>query len=138
MMPSLKDNLQAQTSETTGPLMQENANIELIRAVFSSAEQLDPHAVDHQFTDDFEMFSNDVHWDLQTYKQYHVESYENRKQIQVDILDIFGQADRVAGRVSITLMDLQDNKREFQVMFIAQIKDGRVFRLWELTYPHWN
>lgn len=115
----------------------EEQNIEVVKCFLESASKLDAGAIDQQLTPDFEMFSNDVHWDFQTYKDYHVESYKTRKAITFDYQDIFSSKDRVAARVNITLTNPDNSTKEFQVMLIAQITGDRISKLWELTFPHW-
>lgn len=116
----------------------ENRNIELVKRLFDSASRLDASAIDELFTREFQMYSNDVQWDFQTFKDYHIESYKSRKAINVRYDDIFCKADRVAARVNIDLVDLNDATKQFQVILIAQILDDRIHRLWEVTFPHWQ
>lgn len=112
--------------------------ISLVKRLFDSAERLDAEAIDELFTPEFIMVSNDVEWDFQTFKDYHIESYKTRKSIQVEYHDIFCSDDREAARVNIVLTDHSDASKEFMVMLIAQITDNRIHRLWELTFPHWQ
>ncbi|MFC6712669.1 nuclear transport factor 2 family protein [Branchiibius cervicis] len=47
-------------------------------------------------------------------------------------------ADRVAGRVWITTTRPGEEPTEVEVVLIATLKDGRIHRLWELTWPDWS
>ncbi|MDI1452136.1 nuclear transport factor 2 family protein [Polyangium sp. 6x1] len=117
----------------------EERNVALVREMFSEfASKLDASKLDLYHTPDFEMFSNDVHWDRRTYDEYHRKAFRERKALRVHYHDIFGQGDRVAARVDITLVSLDDTETTVQVMLIAQISDGKIRRLWELTFPHWQ
>lgn len=113
-------------------------NIDLVKRLFDSASRLDANAMDELFTPDFQMYSNDVHWDYKTFKEYHVESYKTRKAIDFTHHDIFCDKDKVAARVDIVLTDLNGATKEFQVIIIAHIADNRIHRLWEVTFPHWQ
>lgn len=117
--------------------MTEQENIALIKRLFDSANRLDAQAIDELLTPEFQMYSNDVQWDFQTFKDYHVESYKTRKSIDVEYQDVFGSADRVAARVTIKLADHSGESKEFMVILIAQIANNRIHRLWEVTFPHW-
>lgn len=115
----------------------EERNIQLVRDMFDSAIRMDADAIDHQLSREFEMVSNDVTWDFQTYKDFHVETYKHRRGIEITIADIFCKGDRVAARVEIRLLEADGSAKDLQVMLIVQIKDDRIYRLWELTFPHW-
>ncbi|MDI1483527.1 nuclear transport factor 2 family protein [Polyangium sp. y55x31] len=117
----------------------EERNVALVREMFSEfASKLDASKLDVYHTPDFEMFSNDVHWDRRTYDEFHQKAFRERKALRVRYHDIFGQGDRVAARVDITLVDLDDTETTVQVMLIAQISGGKIRRLWELTFPPWQ
>lgn len=123
----------------TGHGSLEDRNVALVREMFSEcAEKLDASKLDLYHAPDFEMFSNDVHWDRRTYDAFHRKAFRERKAIRVRYHDIFGQGDRVAARVEITLVGLDDAETTVQVMLIAQIAGGKIRRLWELTFPHWQ
>jgi ketosteroid isomerase-like protein len=113
-------------------------NIELVRSMFASVEQLDAQAIDQQFSPDFVMYSNDVQWDFQTYKDFHVQSYRERKAIRVQIDDLIGDGDKVAGRAAIELTSTNDVQQQIQVIFIIKVKNGKICELRELTFPHWQ
>ena len=48
------------------------------------------------------------------------------------------QADRIAVRVWITTQKPGDDAVEIEVMLIARYVDGKIHRLWELTWPDWT
>lgn len=117
---------------------QQEHNIALVRKLFDSATNLDAAILDELLTPDFQMFSNDVQWDFQTFKDYHIESYKSRKSIEVTYHDIFCSNDRVAARVTIDLADNTDTKKQFEVILIVQTAGNRIHRLWEVTFPSWS
>ena len=120
----------------------EEQNVELIKNMFiETAEKMNIAKIDEYFSPDFEMWSNDVHWNFKQYKVYHAKIFkESRKatKIKWPLDDIFAKGDRVAAKVTITLLEKNDQKKDIQVMLIAQIKNNKIHRLWELTFPHWN
>lgn len=46
--------------------------------------------------------------------------------------------DRVAGRVWITTERPGEEPTKIEVVLIATYLDGRLYRLWELTWPDWS
>ncbi len=116
----------------------EDRNIELVKRLFDSARRLDAEAIDELFTAEFVMVSNDVEWNFQQFKDYHVESYKTRKAIDVSYGDIFCKDNKVSARVTISLRDQDDATKEFQVILIAHVSNDRIDRLWEVTFPHWK
>jgi hypothetical protein len=46
--------------------------------------------------------------------------------------------DRVAGRVWITTSRPDEEPTTIEVVLIATYVDGRLYRLWELTWPDWS
>jgi hypothetical protein len=47
-------------------------------------------------------------------------------------------ADRVAGRMWVTTERPDTNATEIEIVLIATFKDGRIHRVWELTWPDWS
>lgn len=45
---------------------------------------------------------------------------------------------RTAGRLWVTLTETGSASTRIEVVFIAHYVDGRIHRLWELTWPDWS
>jgi hypothetical protein len=46
--------------------------------------------------------------------------------------------DKIAGRVWITTSRPDEPPTKIEVILITQFKEGKIYRLWELTYPDWS
>jgi hypothetical protein len=46
--------------------------------------------------------------------------------------------DRLGGRMWITTKRPGENATRIEVIFLGIYRDGRIFRLWELTWPDWS
>ncbi len=46
--------------------------------------------------------------------------------------------DRVAGRMWITTRRPGEEPTELEVILVATLRDGRLHRVWELTWPDWS
>lgn len=46
--------------------------------------------------------------------------------------------DRVGGRMWITIARPDTKPTRLEVILTAQYRDGKLYRLWELTYPDWS
>jgi hypothetical protein len=47
-------------------------------------------------------------------------------------------ADRLGGRMWITTQRPGEDATRIEVVFLAAFRDGRITRLWELTWPDWS
>lgn len=47
-------------------------------------------------------------------------------------------ADRVAGRLWITTERPDTKATEMEIVLIATFLDGRIHRIWEVTWPDWS
>jgi len=48
------------------------------------------------------------------------------------------QGEKLAGRIFITVQKPREKAKKLEVILIAQYKDKKLYRLWELTYPDWS
>lgn len=78
--------------------------------------------------------------DYNVFLEFHDEKYRTPIQYSVryDEGTMLEGDGKVAGRVFITIQMPPDEPKELEVMFIASYKEGRLYRLWELTYPDWS
>ncbi len=61
--------------------------------------------------------------------QYHV-AYQEETFLESE--------DKVAGRMWITTQLPGKPKRELELLIIVQYKEGKIYRVWELTFPDWS
>lgn len=81
--------------------------------------------------------------EIQTYQEFydaHVEYYKLPREyfVEYDETAWVEQNDRTAGRVFITIKQPEEPDIFFEVILIAQYKDNKIYRIWEVTSPDWT
>lgn len=89
---------------------------------------------------DFLLYTNEETMRYDTFLESHKKYYATpiKYDIQYDEETLLEQGDKIAGRVWITTTRPDEPARKIEVILIAQYKDGKIYRLWELTYPDWS
>ncbi len=89
---------------------------------------------------DLLLYTNDQTIDYDNFLKSHQEYYATSIQYEVvyDEETLLEQEDKVAGRVWITTHRPNEASKKMEVILIAQFKDDKIYRLWELTYPDWS
>ena len=89
---------------------------------------------------DFEMTSNGIMQRFDEYAAGHRDVYATaiRYAIRYDEDSWVESADRVAVRMWITTERPDEAATELELVLIATYLDGRLHRLWELTWPDWS
>lgn len=111
-----------------------------LRAMFDlMVVRKDSSAISEFYDPDFEMTSNGI---TQNYAEFHASHqgvYDTAITYAVEYdEDTWVEADdRVAVRVWITTQRPDEAATRIEVMLIATFRDGRIHRLWELTWPNW-
>lgn len=115
----------------------EERNIALVEKMFSNvSEKLSTKEVDTYFSKDFELFSNRAHLDYTAFIEHLETAFRSVKAItfKKPIPDIFAKGNRVVMRSAIIV----NNVHETEFIAIFEIKEGKIFRWWEVTYPSWE
>lgn len=78
--------------------------------------------------------------DYQSFLESHEKYYATEIQYHVayDEETLLEQGEKVAARVWITTKRPEEAARKIEVILIATYKEGKLHRLWELTYPDWS
>ena len=89
---------------------------------------------------DFMLYANDQELDYEDYLKFHQEVYETPIQYDVayDEETFLEYGEKIAGRVWITTRWPNDPPKKIEVIFIAQFKENKIYRIWELTHPDWS
>ncbi|MBA3535826.1 MAG: hypothetical protein H0T84_04340 [Tatlockia sp.] len=97
-------------------------------------------AIPLYYDKDFELYSNGKKIGYDAFLKMHRDIYKTSIQYKVryDEKTFFEQGNRVAGRLFITTEKPKESAREIEVILIAEYKDSKLYRLWELTYPDWS
>ena len=117
----------------------DNKNVAIVKKMFSEfAESLDINKLDQFFSKDLVLKSNDEYLTYTQYKELEKKNFSALKSLKVKYDDIFNAGDKVISRLSINLISKKGKKTEFQVIIIALIKQNKIDKIWELTYPDWD
>lgn len=117
------------------------SNVELVRAMFSEMTVAkDATAIDRYYHPDFVLTTNGETEDLAAFRAGHEAVYATpvAYAVRYDEDAWVETADRVAGRVWIAVTRPGADPVELEVVFIATVVDGKIHRLWELTWPDWS
>lgn len=89
---------------------------------------------------DFVLYANDQTMNYETYLKFHQDVYKTpiTYAVAYDEETLIEQGEKIAGRVWITTRLPHESSKNIEVIFIAQFKDDKIYRLWELTYPDWS
>ncbi|HAT1882692.1 TPA: nuclear transport factor 2 family protein [Legionella pneumophila] len=89
---------------------------------------------------EFLLYTNDIVTDYDEFLSSHQQYYatEIQYQVEYDEETFLEQSEKIAGRVFITTTRPNEPAKRIEVILIAQYKDEKIYRLWELTYPDWS
>ena len=92
------------------------------------------------FDPQFELIANGVTQDYDTFLRGHEKIYQTAitYAVEVEETTVVECGDRIAARVFITTTMPGEAAHEIEVLMIAQLKEGRIRNLWELTRPDWT
>ena len=100
----------------------------------------DHSLVSKYYHPEFLLFTNGEKWDYEKYLRSHEEIYATPIQYMVryDEETFVEHGSKLAARVFITIQMPEESPKEIEVILIAEYKDDKLYRLWELTYPDWS
>lgn len=89
---------------------------------------------------DFLLYANGHTMDYQDFYERHQDIYATPIQYHVAYQEetFLESEDKVAGRMWITTQLPGKPKRELELLIIVQYKEGKIYRVWELTFPDWS
>lgn len=88
----------------------------------------------------FELYSNGKKMTYDEFLKMHHDVFKTNIQYNVryDEDTFVEQGNKVAGRLFITTKKADEPAHEIEVILVAEYKDHKLSRLWELTYPDWS
>lgn len=88
----------------------------------------------------FLLYTNEQIMDYDTFLNLHYDYFATpiKYEVAFDEETLLEQGEKVAGRVWITTSKPNEPAKKIEVILIAQFKDDKIYRLWELTYPDWS
>jgi hypothetical protein len=118
----------------------ETANMQLVKEMFSQvSEKRDISKIDAYYSQDFMLVSNNDSFNYKVYKKQQADIFKILAKLEVlHYDDMFAKNDKVVANMAIRLTLKNKTTHTFYVMLIAQIKDHKIYRIWEITYPTWS
>ncbi|GJM06539.1 MAG: hypothetical protein DHS20C10_02730 [marine bacterium B5-7] len=110
-------------------------NIAVVKGMFKhviSAHDLSK--MPDYFTQDAVMFDNNYRITLQDDIEIHKNLYKAIPKITYDFQDIFACGDKVVARLWFA-GDVNGQPSKFRELFIAKIKHGKIYRMWDMYMP---
>lgn len=89
---------------------------------------------------DFLLYTNEIITNYQDFLESHQKYYatEIQYQVEYDEETLVEQGEKIAARVWITTHRPNESAKRIEVILIAQYKENKIYRLWELTFPDWS
>lgn len=116
-------------------------NYEKLKEMFSEMTvKKDASLIPKYYHPDFLLYSNGKTMDFNEMVRIHEDIYKTEIQYKIDYDEdtSLEQNDKVAVRMYITTSRPEEAEKELEVMLIAQYLNGKIYRIWELTYPDWS
>lgn len=114
---------------------------ELLKEMFHKmVEEKNASLIPDYYHKDFLLFTNGQTIDYSSFLESHKAYYETpiEYRVEYDEETFVEQGDKVAGRVWITTSRPQELPKKIEVILIVEYREGKIYRLWELTYPDWS
>lgn len=115
--------------------------IEKIKKMFAEMVlKKDASLIPIYYHKDFLLYTNGQITDYDAFLKSHQEYYATSIQYEIvyDEETLLEEGEKVAGRVWITTSKPNEIPKKIEVILIAEFKDDKIYRLWELTYPDWS
>ncbi len=89
---------------------------------------------------DLMLYTNGIVMDYNEFLESHIKTCATPIQFEIsyDEETLLEQGNRLAGRMWITTKMPDEMPHEIELILVANYKDGKIHRLWELTYPDWS
>lgn len=130
-----------QSNEGAVDIPEVRMNIDLLKEMFNKmVVQKDASLIPVYYHKEFLLYSNGQEMNYESFLESHKVYYETPIQYQIEYDDetLIEQGDRIAGRIWITTRRPGESPKKIEVILIAEYKDGKIYRLWELTWPDWS
>ncbi|GGI75242.1 nuclear transport factor 2 family protein [Legionella impletisoli] len=115
--------------------------IEKLKEMFSEMViKKNASLIPEYYHEDFLLYTNDIKTNYDEFLTSHIAYYQTPIQysIEYDEETLLEQDEKIAGRVWITTKRPNEAATKIEVILIGHYKEGKLHRLWELTYPDWS
>ncbi len=92
------------------------------------------------YHEEFLLYTNGQEMNYISFLESHYSYFKTPISYEIDFDEntILEQNERLACRVWITTKMPEEAAKKIEVILIAEYKDDKLYRLWELTYPDWS
>lgn len=96
--------------------------------------------IPYYYHEQFLLYTNEQVQDYATFLNSHQEYYATdiQYQIEYDENTFFESGQKIAGRMWITASKSNEQSKKIELILIAEYKENKIYRIWELTYPDWS
>ncbi len=116
----------------------EQANEALIRNMFHDvSESKNTAPMPRYFAPDFLLESNNARMGYEELKDHLESAFKVLDSIEVKFRDLIAKEDRIALRATFVGTDSSGKPSETEFIALFEIKEGKIARWQELTYPAW-
>lgn len=100
----------------------------------------DASVIPKYYHKDLAVYTNGTVIDYKHFLNSHIIYYKSSIEYAVKYQEdsFIEEKDKIAARLWITITKPQEPTKEVEVILIAQYKDGKIHKVWELTYPDWR
>lgn len=129
------ENLETQETKIGGTLF-----ASLKEMFHEMVEKKNADLISKYYHPDFLLYTNGKEMTYSEMDALHKDIYKTSIQYKVEYDEetIVEEKDRIAGRVYITTKRQNEEARKIEVFLIGKYVDGKIHRIWELTYPDWS
>lgn len=119
----------------------QTSKVELLKEMFSQmVMKKNASLIPKYYHKDFLLYTNGQVMDYHTFLESHIKYYKSPIQYEMkyDEEAFVEDTNGVAARVWITTSRPGEPAKEIEVILIAEYKQDKLFKLWELTWPDWS
>jgi len=100
----------------------------------------DASLIPKYYHQDFLLYTNGQKWDYTQMFEMHEKIYKTPIQYEIayDAQTFVEKENKLACKIWITTSRPNEQPTKLELILIAEYKEGKIFRLWELTYPDWS
>jgi hypothetical protein len=115
--------------------------IQLLKEMFAEmVVKKDASLIPKYYHEDFLLYTNGHEMDYKTFLESHEKYYATDIQYTVDYDEetFVEQRNKLAARIWITTTKPNEAPKKIEVLLIAEYRENKIYRIWELTHPDWS
>jgi hypothetical protein len=115
--------------------------IKKLKEMFTEmVQKKDATLIPFYYHQDLILTANGQVTDYAYFLKQHEEYYASERtySVEYDEATLLEQGEKIAGRIWIMVSVPGETPKKIEVVLVAQYKEEKIYRLWELTYPDWS